>query len=353
MKKTFPTGQKARKIRFSILISLFFLLLVAIPKNADACVFCLEHMGMDAAMFWTSDVMFSWRMNYSDIWIAGSQVQAGYSHVGGSQALLTQENTLQALVTKKWMLQVTEPFYYRWNWNANASGTGSPGYSAGLGNNNAGFVAVPGDLWIANLLNIYDRNTFSGSTRIVLVQGVHLPTSPTLQAFNNQNITSTLTGAGGYELTFGIEAMHTFSNGRWMTIGDALYSFELPNNLGTQPGNVLNTDYQVEYRLTGLHSHLPEIWISAGDYIQYNSANLQINPYVQDGQTIPAGPIPATENFEDSVGMGFQIMPKSTPNLMIFANADKFVYWNQPGSTPSSPALNPDFKVLTGFMWMF
>ena len=141
MKKTFPTGQKARKIRFSILISLFFLLLVAIPKNADACVFCLEHMGMDAAMFWTSDVMFSWRMNYSDIWIAGSQVQAGYSHVGGSQALLTQENTLQALVTKKWMLQVTEPFYYRWNWNANASGTGSPGYSAGLGNNNAGFVA--------------------------------------------------------------------------------------------------------------------------------------------------------------------------------------------------------------------
>ena len=346
-----PTNRFVR-----LLLWLFPLLLFSLfsaPTRAQACVFCLEHMGMDASMFWTSDLMFSWRMNYSNIWIGGSQVQAGYDHIGGSQALLTQENTLQALVTNKWMVQVTEPFYYRWNWNAQASGPGTPGYSPGLGNNNAGFIAVPGDLWIANLLNIYDRNTFSGSTRIVLVQGVHLPTSPTIQAFNNQNITSSLTGAGGYELTFGIEAMHTFSNGRWMAIGDAIYSFELPNNLGTQPGNVLNTDYQVEYRLTGLHSPLPEVWISVGEYIQYNSANLQVNPSVQEGQTIPAGPISGTENFQDSVGMGFQIMPRSTPSLMIFANADKFVYWNQPGSTPSAPALNPNFKVLAGFMWMF
>ncbi|EQD59399.1 hypothetical protein B1A_10458, partial [mine drainage metagenome] len=90
-----------------------------------------------------------------------------------------------------------------------------------------------------------------------------------------------------------------------------------------------------------------------GTYIQYNASNIQINPYVQNGVLQPAGPIQGTENFQDSVGMGFQIMPKSTPNLMIFANADKFVYWNQPGTTPQSPALNPDFKVLTGFMWMF
>ena len=351
-RKQIPVSARRLALAFAFALSLAGVGGITPPK-AEACVFCLEHMGMDASMFWTNDIMLSWRMNYSNIWIAGSQVQAGYDHIGGSQALLTQENTLQALVTKKWMVQVTEPIYYRWNFNGNATGAGSPGYSTGLGNNNAGFVAVPGDLWIANLLDLYDRSTFSGSTRIVAVQGVHLPTSPTIQAFNNQNITSSLTGSGGYELTFGLEGMHTFSNGRWMAIGDFIYSFELPNNLGTQPGNVINTDYQVEYRLTGLHSSLPEFWLSFGNYIQYNSANIQINPYVQNGVTQPAGPILGTENFEDSVGMGFQIMPHSFSNLMIFANADKFVYWNQPGSTPQNPALNPDFKVLTGFMWMF
>ncbi|EQD50661.1 hypothetical protein B1B_11161, partial [mine drainage metagenome] len=109
-------------IQKSILVA-FLGLFIALcsPKKAMACVFCLEHMGMDASMFWTSDIMLSFRMNYSDIWIAGSQVQAGYSHIGGSQALLTQENTLQVLVTKKWMVQVTEPFYYRWNSNPQAS----------------------------------------------------------------------------------------------------------------------------------------------------------------------------------------------------------------------------------------
>ncbi len=352
MEKQDPFAFDTWIIQKSILVA-FLGLFIALcsPKKAMACVFCLEHMGMDASMFWTSDIMLSFRMNYSDIWIAGSQVQAGYSHIGGSQALLTQENTLQVLVTKKWMVQVTEPFYYRWNSNPQASSSNT--YTPGLGNNNSGFLAVPGDLWIANLLDVYDRTTFSGTTRVVLVQGVHFPTSPTSQAFNNQNITSTLTGAGAYELTFGLEAMHLFSNGRWMTIGDAIYSFELPNNLGTQLGNTLNTDYQVEYRLTGLHSKFPEIWISAGDYIQYNATNIQVNPYVQNGVLQAAGPILGTENFQDSIGMGFQIMPKSVPNLMIFANADKFVYWNQPGTTPSSPALNPDFKVLTGFMWMF
>ena len=336
-----------------LILTVIFALSIAVcsPEKAMACVFCLEHMGMDASMFWSSDIMLSFRLNYSDIWVAGNQVQSGYSHTGGSQDLLTQENTLQALVTKKWMVQVTEPFYYRWNSNPQASSSNT--YTPGLGNNNSGFLAIPGDLWIANLLDIYDRSTFSGTTRVVLVQGVHFPTSPTNQSFNNQNITSTLTGAGAYELTFGIEAMHTFSNGRWMTIGDAIYSFELPNNLGTQLGNTLNTDYQVEYRLTGLHSQFPEIWISAGDYIQYNSSNIQINPYVQNGVLQPAGPIQGSENFQDSVGMGFQIMPKSVPSLMIFGNADKFVYWSQPGTTPSAPALNPDFKVLTGFMWMF
>lgn len=351
MNRSCRTPDRGEYGKFLFAMLLVPLLFLCSPEKARACVFCLEHMGMNASMFWTSDVMFSWRMNYADIWIAGDQVQAGYSHIGGSQALLTQENTLQVLVTKKWMVQVTEPFYYRWNWNPQAAGSTS--YSPGIGNNNAGFVTIPGDLWIANLLNLYDRNTFSGSDRLVLVQGVHLPTSPTIQTFNNQNITSSLTGSGGYELTFGIEATHIFSNGRWMVVGDALYTFELPNNLGTQPGNVLNTDYQLEYRLTGRHSSFPDIWVSAGEYIQYNSANLQINPYVQNGQTIPAGPILGTENFEDSIGMGFQILPRSIPNLIIFANADKFVYWSQPGSTPSNPALNPDFKVLTGFMWMF
>ena len=157
-------------IRQSVLV--FFLVLffgVCSPKKAMACVFCLEHMGMDASMFWTSDIMLSFRMNYSDIWIAGSQVQAGYSHIGGSQALLTQENTLQALVTKKWMVQVTEPFYYRWNSNPQASSTNT--YTPGLGNNNSGFLAVPGDLWIANLLDVYDRTTFSGTTRVVFGSG--------------------------------------------------------------------------------------------------------------------------------------------------------------------------------------
>lgn len=345
-----PVFSKAAKKCKAFFLPVLLLILL-FPGSARACVFCLEHMGMDASMYWTNDIMLSFRFNDSDIWIAGSRVQAGYSHIGGSQLLVTQENTLQVLVTGRWMVQVTEPIYYRWNWNPAASGTSS--YSAGAGNNNSGFLSVPGDLWIANLFNLYDHSNFSGSTRIVGVLGVHLPTSPTIQAFNNQNITSSLTGSGGYELTTGLEAMHTFANGRWMVVGDGLYSFELPNSLGTQPGNVVNTDAQLEYRVTPLHSRLPEIWISTGNYIQYNSANQQVTASVLNGQTLPVGPVPATENLEDSVGVGFQIMPHSFSNLMIFGNADKFVYWNQPGSTPGNPALNPDFKVLAGFMWMF
>ena len=321
-------------------------------KEARACVFCLEHMGVDAAMFWTNDVMMSMRWDYAGTLVSGNAwLSSNVRGMSASELLMTQENTLQLLVTKRWMVQVTEPVYYRWNW----PGSSFAGYSAGLGNNNPGFLAVPGDLWIANLLDVYDRNTFSGTTRVVLVQGVHLPTSPTQQTFNNQYVNSDLTGAGQYELTFGIEAMHTFSNGRWMLVGDFINSFELPNNLGVQTGDTINTDYMVGYRVTGLHTTLPELWVTFGDYIHYNSSNLQINPETINGVLNPAGPILGTEAFTEQVGVGTWMIPHSMPNLIFFANVIKYLYWSAPGMSLANNNLAPfpTFKANIGFMWMF
>ena len=345
-----PPRTTVRKLINALTFLAVLTLSVALqPRTASACVFCLEHMGVDAAMFWTNDVMMSMRFDYASSWISGSAaLSPNIRGINASQLLMTQENTLQVLASKRWMVQVTEPFYYRWNWSGATSG-----YSPGLGNNNPGFLAVPGDLWIANLLDLYDRNTFSGATRVILVQGVHFPTSPTLQTFNNQYINSDLTGAGAYELTFGLEAMHTFANGRWMIVGDFLNSFELPNNLGTETGDTINTDYMVAYRLNSLHTDFPETWISFGDYIHYNSANLQVNPITLNGQVIPAGPILGTEAFTEQVGVGGWIIPHNIPNLMVFANVIKYLYWDNPGSTPLAPNLFPTFKANIGFMWMF
>ncbi len=351
--KTVPTRRAlSGAARGLLLVAVLLVLIFSAPPRARACVFCLEHMGVDAAMFWTSDVMESMRWDYASTLVNNSAWFGSNVHgLSASELLMTQENTLQLLATKRWMVQVTEPFYYRWNWPGNMSS----GYTPGLGNNNPGMVAVPGDLWIANLLDVYDRNTFSGATRIVLVQGVHFPTSPTLQTFNNQYVNSNLTGAGQYELTFGIEGMHTFSNGRWMLVGDFLNSFELPNNLGVETGDTINTDYMVGYRVTGLHSDMPELWVTLGDYIHYNSANLQINPETINGVLTPAGPILGTEAFTEQVGVGAWMIPKSLPNLMLFANVIKYLYWSDPGQSVANNNLAPfpTFKANLGFMWMF
>ena len=164
-----------------------------------------------------------------------------------------------------------------------------------------------------------------------------------------------LPGAGSYELTFGIEGMHTFSNGRWMVVGDFINSFELPNNLGVETGDTINTDYMVGYRVTGLHSDMPEIWVTLGDYIHYNSANIQVNPETINGQLNPAGPILGTEAFTEQVGVGSWLIPKSLPNLMIFANVIKYIYWSDPGQNlvNNNLAPFPTFKANLGFMWMF
>lgn len=350
MNQTLSAGEKTRNVRIPILFFLSLLLLVTGPKTANACVFCLEHMGVDAAMFWTNDVMVSFRLEYLDQLVSAHGPVAGGLHA--SQALLTQENSLQILITSKWMLQIDEPIYYRWNWPGNV---GTASYTTGLGNNNPGYVFEPGDLWIGNLIDVYDKNTFSGSTRVVLLGAVHFPTAPTMQAFNNLYTNADLTGTGQYEATFGLEVLHGWSNGRWFAVADFLNSFEFPSSLGTQAGDEINTDYQIEYKLSDLHpKSIPETWVFLADYIDYVSSSIQVNPVTINGVTTPAGPIPGTEVFLDAIGAGFQSFPvKKWPNLMVFASAEKYVYWSAPGTTPTNPAVLNNFNTTLGFMVMW
>lgn len=336
----------------AVLLPLFALAAFGGPKTAQACVYCLEHMGMDPAMYWTSDVMVTFQMWQSNTWVAGSKVLPGLDHSLGSQTYLEQENTLQVLMTPKWMLQVSIPVQYDWKWGA--ANTVNPGTTS--------YLAEPGDIYIGSLWDVYDRNTFSGATRIVLLASIHFPTAPSTGVIQNQVEAASVTANGQYEIIGGIEGMHIFSNGRWMVAADSISSFETPQSSGYQPGFSENMDVQVQYKLFPLHSELPETWLTLGDYAEYDGTALYVSPYtngtvtggVYTPTTTPAGNVYGSELFFDSVGVGFQIMPRSVPNLMFFGKADYFVYTNNPGSSQATPGGPFDtYSVLTGIMWMF